>query len=54
VAWLLLAAFSQVYSKNQEEKTEQKYVKNVWSGQKRSNLKVVDKEDVVVKEISAI
>jgi hypothetical protein len=47
MAWSMLVAFSQTYSENQEQKAEWK----VQSGQKRSQLQVV--EDVVAKEISA-
>jgi hypothetical protein len=46
----LLTAFSQVYSKNWEQKAEQKDL----SGQERSTLKVIDKKNRFVKEISII
>jgi hypothetical protein len=50
--WILLAASSQVYSENQEQNASRIEKHSV--GQKRSKLKVVDKEGVTVKEISAI
>jgi hypothetical protein len=34
--WLLLAAFSQFYSENWQKKVEQKDLKNIQSGQKKS------------------
>jgi hypothetical protein len=47
VAWLLLDAFSQVYSENQEQRTEQKFLKNLQFGQK-SQCKVGAKEEINV------
>jgi hypothetical protein len=54
VAWLLLTAFSQVYSENCEQKAEWKYLKSLPFAQKRSNYKVVAKESVAAEQIRAI
>jgi hypothetical protein len=45
--WLLLKAISLIYSENWEPKAE-KDLKNkeMWSAEKRSKLKIVDKEGV--------
>jgi hypothetical protein len=51
VAWLFLAAFSQVYSENQEQKAEQKDLKNLQFDQK-SLCKVGIKEVIVSAEIT--
>jgi uncharacterized protein YydD (DUF2326 family) len=53
VAWLLLAAFSQIFNKNSKQKAQQKCLKTIQSSQKRRELKVVDNDNVIFKEISA-
>jgi hypothetical protein len=49
-----MTTFSQIYSKDQEQKVEQKCLKSLQSGQKRNKLKVVNKEGVIIKEIGTI
>jgi hypothetical protein len=45
---------SDIYSENQDQKAQQKELKNVQSSQKRSEFKIVNKESVVGEEIKAI
>jgi hypothetical protein len=46
VAWILLAALSQFYSENWEQKAQQNF-----RGQERSQLKVLDKESMIAEDI---
>jgi hypothetical protein len=40
MTWISLAAFSQIYGERQEQKAEQKNLKNLQFGQKRTPLKL--------------
>jgi hypothetical protein len=42
----IVAAFSQVYNENQEQKAEQKDLKNMQFCQKSSMFRVIEKESV--------
>jgi hypothetical protein len=53
VAWIVLAAVSQVYSENWEPTVKQKDLRKVQFGQKGSMIKVADKKGTVVNEISS-
>lgn len=52
VAGILFTAFSQGYNKIQEQKSEQKYLKNF--GLKRALFKVGTKRSVAVEQVSII
>jgi hypothetical protein len=54
VAWLLLDAFSQIYSKSCEQKTEQKGLEDLQLSQEISPHNLGAKERMAAKEISAI
>jgi hypothetical protein len=54
VTWEPLAAFSQIYSDNWEQKAERKIFESFQFGQKRGTCKVGAKEGRVAEEISAI